>query len=76
MGATPRRRGLRYFGVLPPEENIRHPKPVDAIVTANTSALPIALRRLSDGGRPGRTSSFRHRRRRRFLHDTWAIPNR
>jgi penicillin-binding protein 1C len=38
------------FGVLPPEESIRHPKPAEAIATANTSALPIALRRLSDGG--------------------------
>jgi penicillin-binding protein 1C len=38
------------FGVLPPEDSIHHPKPAETIAVANTSALPIALRRLSDGG--------------------------
>jgi penicillin-binding protein 1C len=38
------------FGVLPSEEHGRRQKPGDVIEAANTSRLPIALRRLSDGG--------------------------
>ena len=37
------------FGILPPEDAVPHPKPSEAIETANTGNLPIALRRLSDG---------------------------
>jgi len=38
------------FGILPPEEPAVHPRPSEAIQTANNDRLPIALRRLSDGG--------------------------
>jgi penicillin-binding protein 1C len=37
------------FGALPPEIEKTQPKPKDAIEALATSALPIALRRLSDG---------------------------
>jgi penicillin-binding protein 1C len=37
------------FGLLPPEAEAMHPKPPEAIEASNSSALPAALRRLSDG---------------------------
>jgi len=45
------------FGALPPEEPRPHPRPSEAIDTANTGKLPVALRRLSDGG-PARPHLF------------------
>ena len=38
------------FGILPPEDPVAHPRPGEAIEAANNDRLPIALRRLSDGG--------------------------
>jgi penicillin-binding protein 1C len=37
------------FGLLPPEPEAAHPRPPEAIEAGNTAALPVALRRLSDG---------------------------
>jgi penicillin-binding protein 1C len=40
---------LDIFGLLPPEPGAVHAKPAEAIAAASANALPIALRRLSDG---------------------------
>jgi penicillin-binding protein 1C len=37
------------FGLLPPEDSVPRARPPEAIAATTTSALPIALRRLSDG---------------------------